>query len=69
MSGGMYHFVIIIVFIRYETTAAACWALLLIIRTLFDDAITIAVWTGFHVRFSVALSSKASHVLVYNRGF
>jgi hypothetical protein len=50
MSGGMYHFVIIIVFIRYETTAAACWALLLIVRTFFNDAITVAVWTGFHVR-------------------
>jgi hypothetical protein len=62
------HFFIIIV-IRHETTAAACRALLLIIRTLFDDAITVAVWTGFHVRLSVALSSKASHGLVYNRGF
>jgi len=33
--------------IRHETTAAARWALLLIVRTLSNDAITIAVWTGF----------------------
>jgi hypothetical protein len=42
------HFFIIIV-IGHETTAAAPWALLLIVRTLFNDAITIAVWTSFHV--------------------
>jgi len=41
------HFFIIIV-IRHETTAAAPWALLLIVRTLFNDTITVAVWTGFH---------------------
>ena len=35
--------------IRDETTAAARWALLLIVSTLFNDAITVAVWTGFHV--------------------
>jgi hypothetical protein len=27
----------------------ARWALLLIVRTLFNNALTIAVWTGFHV--------------------
>jgi hypothetical protein len=37
----------IIIFIRHETTAAARWASLLIVRTLFNDAITVAVWTGF----------------------
>jgi hypothetical protein len=36
-------------FIRHETAAAARWALLLIVRTLFNDAITVAVWTGFHM--------------------
>ena len=30
---------------------------LLIVRTFFNDAFTIAVWTGFHVRLSVALPS------------
>jgi hypothetical protein len=44
----------IIIFIRHETTAAARWALPLIVRTLFNDAITVAVWTGFHVYLPVA---------------
>jgi hypothetical protein len=51
-AGSARHFFIIIV-IRHETTAAAPWALLLIVRTLFNDAITVAVWTGFHVRLPV----------------
>jgi hypothetical protein len=48
-----YFFIIIV--IRHETTATACWALLLIVRTFFNDAFTIAVWTGFHVRASPSL--------------
>jgi hypothetical protein len=47
-AGGAYDFFIIIV-IRHETTAAAGGALLLIVRTLFNYAITVALWTGFHV--------------------
>jgi len=47
-TGSACHFFIIIV-IRHESTAAARWALLLIVSTLFNDAITVAVWTGFHV--------------------
>ena len=43
-----YYFFIVIV-IRYETTATARWALPLIVRTLFNGAITVAVWTCFHV--------------------
>jgi len=43
-----YYFFIVIV-IRHETTAAAGWALLLIVRTFLNDAITVAVRTGFHV--------------------
>lgn len=39
----------VIIFIRHETTAAARWALLLIISALFNDTITVAIWTGFHV--------------------
>jgi hypothetical protein len=37
----------IIFFIRHKTTATARWASLLIVRTLFNDAITVAIWTGF----------------------
>src|SRR6516164_7096082 len=33
--------------IRHETASAARWALLLIVRTLFDHTITVAVRTGF----------------------
>jgi hypothetical protein len=38
----------VVVIIRYETTAAARWALLFIVRTFFNDAFTVAVWTSFH---------------------
>ena len=44
--GSACYFLIIIV-IRHETASAARWALLLIVRTLFDHAITVAVRTGF----------------------
>jgi len=56
-AGSACYFLIIIV-IRHETTAAARWALLLIVRTLSDDAITVAVWTGFgfHVCLPVDVS-------------
>jgi hypothetical protein len=49
LAGGACYFFIIIIVIRHETAAAARWALLLIVRTLFNDAITVAVWTGFHM--------------------
>src|SRR5215471_15524337 len=54
-TAGSACYFFIIIFIRYETTAAARWALPLIVRTLFNDAITVAVWTGFgfHVCLSV----------------
>ena len=39
----------VVVVVRYETTATARWALLFIVRA-FNDTITVAVWTGFHVR-------------------
>ena len=48
LAGSAYYFIIIIV-IRHETTATAHWALLLIIRVLFNDAGTLALWTSFHV--------------------
>jgi hypothetical protein len=47
-SGRSANYFFIVIVIRHETTAAARWALLLIVRTLFNDAITVAVWTGFH---------------------
>ena len=61
LAGSACHFLIIIV-IRHETTAAARWALLPIVRTLFDDAITVAVRTGFsfHVCLSVEVSIEWS---------
>jgi hypothetical protein len=39
-----------VVVVRYETTATARWTLLFIVRAFFNDTITVAVWTGFHVR-------------------
>ena len=45
----LYYFFVAVVVIRYETTATARWALLFIVRTFFNDTITVAVWTGFHV--------------------
>ena len=40
----------LVVVVRYETAATARWALLFIVRAFFNDTITVAVWTGFHVR-------------------
>jgi hypothetical protein len=53
----VYYFFVVIV-IRHEATAAARWALLLIVRTFFNDAITVAVWTGFHVCLPVDTSAS-----------
>ena len=57
VGSARYFFVIIV--IRYETTAAARWALLLIVRTLFNDAITVAVWTGFGFHLCLPVGSSA----------
>ena len=54
-----YYFFFVIL-IRHETTAAARWALLLIVRTLFNDAITIALWTGFGFHVCLPVDSFAS---------
>jgi hypothetical protein len=45
----VYYFLLAVVVIRYETTATARWALLFIVRAFFNDTVTVAVWTGFHV--------------------
>jgi hypothetical protein len=39
-----------VVVVRYETNATARWALPFIVCASFNDTITVAVWTGFHVR-------------------
>jgi len=46
-SAGSYYFLIVVVIIRYEPAAAARWAFLFIIRTFFNNAFTITVWTRF----------------------
>ena len=51
-----------VVVIRYKTTAAAPWALLLIVRTFLNDAIAVAVWTGFHVCASWEADERPRHV-------
>jgi hypothetical protein len=58
-AGSACYFFIIIV-IRYETAAAARWALPLIVRTLFNDAITVAVWTGFGFHVCLPVDILAS---------
>ena len=57
----------IIIFIRHETTAAARWALPLIVRTLFNDAVTVAVWTGFgfHVCLPVDIFASLNRQLAF----
>src|SRR5215831_10204428 len=45
-----YYFLMAVIVIRHETAATARWTLPLIVRTFFNDTITVAVWTGFHVR-------------------
>jgi hypothetical protein len=64
-AGSARHFFIIIV-IRHETTAAAPWALLLIVRTFLNDAIAFAVWTGFHACLPVNTSAGSDRL---DRGY
>ena len=63
-TAGSACYFFIIIFIRHETTAAARWASLLIVRPLFNDAITVAVWTGFgfHVRSTLTTLNRESKV-------
>jgi hypothetical protein len=42
----LYYFFILLI-IGHKATAAARWTLAFILRTFFNDAITVAVWTGF----------------------
>jgi hypothetical protein len=59
---GLYYFFLAVVVIRYKTTATARWALLLIVRAFFNDTITVAVWTGFHVRLMGILSHTRDYI-------
>src|SRR5207248_448018 len=59
-AGSAYHFFIVTTVIRNKTLAAARWALLLIVRAFFNDAITVALWTGLHVRLPVDTSASLS---------
>ena len=63
-----YYFFIVIV-IRYETTATARWALPLIVHTLFNDAITVAVWTCFHVCLPANTSASLDASSVLSTGY
>jgi hypothetical protein len=54
-----YYFFMAIVVVGYETTASARQALSFIVRAFFDDTITVAVWTGFHVRFTQCYHTAA----------
>jgi hypothetical protein len=58
---GSYYFLIVVVIIRYEPTAAARWASLFIIRTFFNNAFTITVWARFlrHVDASASLACQS----------
>jgi len=60
----MYYFFLAVVVIRYETTAAARWTSLFIVSAFFNDTITVAVWTGFHLRLARRLSQSALNPLV-----
>jgi hypothetical protein len=50
---------VVIVIIGYVTTAAACAALLFIVRTFFNDTVTVAVWTSFHSCLHVVMMQKS----------
>ena len=55
----VYYFFLAVVVIGYETTATACWTLLFIVRAFFNDTISVAVWTSFHVRLMGCYPSPA----------
>ena len=57
-----HYFFIVVIVIRYETTAAARWALLFIVRAFFNDTFAVALWTGFHVRLLAALTRLRSAI-------
>ena len=58
----LYYFFMLVVVVRYETAATARWALLFIVRAFFNDTITVAVWTGFHVRLMGMLPQPRDYI-------
>jgi hypothetical protein len=56
-------FLLLLLVIRYETTATTRWALLFIVRAFFDDTVTVAVWTGFHVCASWGCYHTPAHLI------
>src|SRR5690349_14386363 len=59
-AGRAYYFFIVTIIIRHKTLSAAGWALLLIVRAFFNDAVTVAVWTGLHVCLLMDTSARLS---------
>ena len=49
------------VVIRYETATTARWALPFIVGASLNDTITVAVWTGFHVRLCACYHTPRGH--------
>ncbi len=46
---SLYYLFVVVVVVRYETTATTRWASMFLVRPFFNDTITIALWTSFHV--------------------
>ena len=61
-AGSAYYFFIVTIVIRHKTLAAARWALLLIVRAFFNDAVTVAVWTGLHVCLPMTTRLCLTHI-------
>jgi hypothetical protein len=62
LAASVYYFFLVVFVIRYETTAAARWALLFIVRTFSNDAVTVAVRASFHVCPSSRSFTPLRHV-------
>jgi hypothetical protein len=58
----VYYFFLAVVVIGYETTATARWALLFIVRAFFNDTVTVAIWTGFHMRLMGMLPDPRDYI-------
>ena len=58
----VYYFFLAVAVVRYETTATARWALLFIVRAFFNDTVTVAIWTGFHVRLMGGATTARNYI-------
>ena len=58
----VYYFFLAVAVVRYETTATARWALLFIVRAFINDTVTVAIWTGFHVRLVGVLPHPRNYI-------